>query len=99
MPWTFVHAWDLALTVISWYENLPSDEHPPREIWHDNDAVEAHFAKIRSKRERESSSGYDEAEEGTLEDARMGRDVTLTNSLVDQIMSATVPADDDFSVI
>jgi len=86
------------MMILSWFENLPKDEQPPKKIWHDDRAIERHFAKIRGKKER-SSAGYDEAEEGSLKDAQQGRDVTLTNKLVDELLSAQTSVNDDFSEI
>jgi hypothetical protein len=39
-----------ALVVLS-FDELPSDERPPRRIWRDPDALEQHFAKVKKMRE------------------------------------------------
>lgn len=58
-----------ALTVISWHENLPKDEQPPRHIWHSVDLVDKWFRDVEEKRDAKyGNSGkkrtsYDEAED------------------------------------
>lgn len=57
-----------ALTVISWHENLPKEEQPPRHIWHSGELVDKWFRDVEEKRsEKYGSSGkkrssYDEAD-------------------------------------
>jgi len=57
-----------ALTVISWFENLPQDEQPPRAIWHSAERVDSWFRDVEKKRsEKYGSSGkrrssYEEAD-------------------------------------
>lgn len=57
-----------ALTVISWHENLPKDELPPRHIWWSADLVEQWFTDVEEKRTSKYSgkrkrSAYDEADD------------------------------------
>ena len=58
-----------ALTVISWHENLPRDEQPPRHIWYSGDLVEQWFKDVEEKRKNKygsssgSSSRYEEADD------------------------------------
>lgn len=62
-----------ALTVLSWYENLPKEEQPPRKIWWSGELVDAWFAEVREQRESKSSGGrkrssWDEGTEVPLTD-------------------------------
>ena len=58
-----------ALTVISWHENLPKDEQPPRSIWYSGDLVEEWFKDVEDKRSAKygdsgkSRSRYEDADE------------------------------------
>jgi len=58
-----------ALTVISWHENLPKDEQPPRWIWHSGDLVDKWFRDVEDKRsDKYGGSGkrhtsYDDADD------------------------------------
>ena len=63
-----VVAVNVALTVISWHENLPKEEQPPRMIWHDSDLVEEWFRDVEEKRKSKYGgkgrrSSYDEADD------------------------------------
>lgn len=67
-PWQIVVAVNHALTVISWHENLPKDEQPPRHIWHSAELVDAWFRDVEEQREskyggRGKRSSYDEADD------------------------------------
>jgi hypothetical protein len=64
-----------ALTVISWHENLPKEEHPPRWIWWSNDLVEKWFKDVERRRKRKMSgkgSTYESADEVPM----MGNELT-----------------------
>jgi len=69
-----------ALTVISWFENLPKEEQPPRAIWHSAELVDSWFRDVEKKRsEKYGSSGkrktsYEEADSVPMS----------TNELADQ---------------
>jgi hypothetical protein len=39
-----------AIVILSWYEHLPSDEMPPRWMWHLNDELEQHFDMVKANR-------------------------------------------------
>lgn len=54
-PWDMVAAINHALTVLSWFENLPQEEQPPRHIWWSGDLVNEWFDNVRVK--RSASSG------------------------------------------
>ena len=68
-----------ALTVLSWFENLPEDEQPPRHIWWSDELLEEWFKDVRERRDKKYGGGrartsYDDAD-----------DVPMTsNELADQ---------------
>lgn len=47
-----------ALTVLSWYENLPEDEQPPRHIWWSDDLLEQWFRNVKENRKNDSGEGH-----------------------------------------
>ena len=62
-----------ALTVLSWYENLPKDEQPPREIWWSGELLDAWFAEVQDRRDSRSKGGrkrssWDDGEDVPLSD-------------------------------
>lgn len=75
------------MRVLSWYENLPEEEVPPRAIWFDSRRMKAWFEEIKRKRKSKYEDG-EEAPEGTMEEARQGRHVTLRNRIAMQMQSA-----------
>ncbi len=61
-----VVAVNTALMVISWHENLPKDEQPPRHIWWSADLLDEWFRNVeeeRNSRSTASRSSYDEADD------------------------------------
>ncbi len=55
-----------ALMVLSWHENLPRDEQPPREIWWSGELLDEWFKNVeddRSSRSTKKRSSYDEADD------------------------------------
>ena len=61
-----VVAVNTALMVISWHENLPKDEQPPRHIWWSADLLDEWFRNVeeeRNSRSTTSRSSYDEADD------------------------------------
>jgi hypothetical protein len=67
IPWPIVVAVNQALTVISWHENLPRDEQPPRHIWHSPELVELWFKDVEEARNSKYGGGkkkssYEEAD-------------------------------------
>lgn len=40
-----------ALNVLSWYENIPSDEVPPEHLWEDSEGLEQWWQWVEDKRE------------------------------------------------
>lgn len=81
--------------MLGWHENLQQSELPGKDIWTNNKALEAHFAKIRDKWRNKAG----EAPEGTLSDARAGKEVTLSNVLVDQLRYSQSGERDDYMEI
>lgn len=63
--------------ILGWYDHLSSEDIPPRHIWFDSKRLKRHFDAVKGR-----WSGEQEAPEGTLDDVRDGRDVTLRNKLV-----------------
>ncbi len=52
--------------VLSWHENLPKEEIPPRHLWWSGDLLENWFTDVEAKRKRKSSgkrSTYEAADE------------------------------------
>lgn len=74
-PWTIVVALNHALTVISWHENLPREEQPPRHIWHSGDLVEKWFKNV--EKERNSKYGNSGRKHSSYDDAD---DVPMTSN-------------------
>lgn len=65
-----VYAINQGLAVLSWFENLPSNEQPPRHIWWSDELLDEWFEKVRS--ERSGSGGgrrrtpYEEASDAPM---------------------------------
>jgi len=51
VPAEFVSALNHALTILSWQENLPSDEMPPYWMWSLDWEIEKHFKIVQTRRE------------------------------------------------
>lgn len=64
-PWDLVVAVNQALMVISWFENLPKDEQPPRHIWWSDKLLDEWFRDVQDRREERYGSkkrtSYEEA--------------------------------------
>ncbi len=60
-----------ALTVISWHENLPMEEQPPREIWHSPELVEDWFRDVEEKRKSKYDGGGRKSSYSDADDAPM----------------------------
>lgn len=72
-PHDLVDALSESLTVLSWFENLPKDEQPPRHIWWSGDLLEQWFEDVRERRDPESRrnrrrSSYEEADDVPMAD-------------------------------
>lgn len=62
-PHSFVGAIRSAMVFLSWQENLPREEIPPRKIWLDGEALEAWFERVEKLRE-DKTKGTNKPEEG-----------------------------------
>lgn len=65
-PHDLVYAVSEALTVLSWYENLPDEEQPPRHIWWSDEMLSEWFRNVKANRKKETGSprsSYSEAED------------------------------------
>jgi hypothetical protein len=59
LPHTFHDALVFALQILSW-EELPKDERPPRNIWLDPKALNAHFKRVDRMRKEKYGGGSDD---------------------------------------
>lgn len=60
-----------ALAVISWYENLPKKEQPPRAIWWSDSLLDEWFQNVQDSRDTRSggtTSAYDKADDAPMTD-------------------------------
>ncbi len=73
MPHDLVYAISEALTVLSWFENLPDDEQPPRHIWWSDELVSEWFRNVKQKRTESTptQSTYSEATDVPMSDNQM----------------------------
>jgi hypothetical protein len=46
-----------ALTILSWFENLPKDEVPPERLWADSQGLDEWWEDVAAKRGDLSSTG------------------------------------------
>lgn len=66
-PWEWVTALNAALTVLSWFENLPKNEQPPRHIWWSDKLLDEWFESVREERKGSNKrSRYDQAEDAPM---------------------------------
>lgn len=67
-PWDLVSALAQALKVLSWFENLPRDEQPPRHIWWSDELLEDWFEDVKRNRDkpRKRKSPYEEADDAPM---------------------------------
>ncbi len=66
MPWYLQVAIEHALTILSWYENLPEDERPPEHLWEDAEGLEQWWAHVEAKR----NDGVPPANRGSADPAQ-----------------------------
>lgn len=64
-----------ALTVLSWFENLPKEEQPPRELWWSGKLLDDWFTEVRERRDQKSGGGS--KKRSSWDD---GTDVPLTDN-------------------
>jgi hypothetical protein len=66
-PWDRPVAVNQALMVISWHENLPRDEQPPRHVWWSDELLDQWFRNVQENRESKygtkKRSSYADAED------------------------------------
>lgn len=67
-PWDLVYATGEALQVLSWFENLPDEEQPPRSIWWSAERISEWFRNVKEKRkegrkDKDRRSSYDRSED------------------------------------
>ena len=72
-PYDIVMAVNSSLTVLSWFENLPKDEQPPRWIWWSGELLDDWFTEVRERRDSRSHGGrkrssWDDGEDVPLSD-------------------------------
>lgn len=61
-----VQAVNEALMVLGWYENLPKEEVPPRNIWWSGELLDDWFQDVEKRRDRKASgrqSTYEQADD------------------------------------
>lgn len=65
--------------VLSWFENLPTDEQPPRHIWWSSELIKEWFelvnAKRNSKTVNKSKSSYQAATDVPMDDNEFAKDL------------------------
>jgi hypothetical protein len=69
-----VYALNEALSVLSWYENLPDDEQPPRAIWWSDGLISEWFRNVKENRSNKSGSkrsAYEESEDVPMSENEM----------------------------
>lgn len=73
-PHDLVVAINTGLTVISWAENLPKDEQPPRSIWWSEELLDKWFKDVRAQRDKKYGrdgrrrSSYQQADDVPMSD-------------------------------
>ena len=78
-PYNLIIAVNEALSVLSWHENLPKDEIPPRHIWWSGDLLDEWFRTVDRKRKEKHGgrqSTYDAADDAPM----------VGNKLIDEQM-------------
>jgi hypothetical protein len=74
IPWDRVVAVNHALMVISWHENLPRKEQPPRHIWWSDELLDDWFGNVQENREsRSTRSSYADAEDVPMTSNELAR--------------------------
>lgn len=70
-PYLLLYAINMALMVISWHENLPRDEQPPRHIWWSEKLLDEWFEQIRAEREERGGKKKPRSSYADADDAPM----------------------------
>lgn len=72
VPWEVLTATNYALTVLSWFENLPKDEQPPKHIWWSDRLLDEWFENVRKDRGgSRTRSKYDQADDAPMSDSSL----------------------------
>lgn len=97
LPWNFSFMWQQALLIIGWQENLSDEDMPPKSIWSDGPALEAHFAKVKAKWNGKDTGDLS-APKGSFDDAADGKySVQIRNRIGDYVRESLNDGYDDFS--
>ncbi len=94
MPWNFVSAWQQAITILNWQENLPEEDMPPKSIWRDGDKLDAHCKRVKKK--WKGGSEDENVPMGSFEDFNSGKKVQLKNRIGDYVRESLHTPHDDF---
>lgn len=74
-PWDLITALNQALVVLSWYENLPKDEQPPRWIWWSEKLLDEWFKEVTNNRKSgKKTNSYQRADDVPMSDNSMTDD-------------------------
>ena len=71
--------------VLSWQENLPSDEVPANWKWHLDWEIEAHFEKVKIERDRKYNKGGSSSDGGSFDDDDLSQDNLFYNRAKDEL--------------
>ena len=71
-----------ALRVLSWYENLPEDEQPPRKMWHSDKLLADWFEDVEHRRKQKTSGKHTSSFEGADDAPMMGNELVDKSKLV-----------------
>lgn len=71
-PYEWTVALSSALTVLSWYENLPKDEVPPRWIWWSGELLEQWFEDVTERRNKRTKGKRDDEDVPLMSNALAG---------------------------
>lgn len=70
-PVDFIVAFNQAVKINSWFENLASDEIPPHWMWELDWELDLHFKRVKEERDKKYGTGDDSSSdaESNLQDA------------------------------
>ena len=57
VPFDLQYAIEHAQRILSWQENIPSEDHPPRWMWDFEDELESHFELVKQRRDEKYGGG------------------------------------------
>lgn len=67
-PYQLIVAMNVGLQVLSWFENLPPKEQPPRHIWWSDELLSEWFENVEEERAARSTGGKKKTSWDTGED-------------------------------